>query len=150
MWFCFVILLGRRTTKDGKYVGKNALFSRHDISITMTRSVGDRHAARSCVCTPEITAITLPPNEYARFIMGSDGFWDVIDNDAAFALILGVNDTIAASNILSVTARKARDTARMRIDDITCLVIDVNPNFRVIPKKYAVSIDAANCQCIVS
>lgn len=46
--------------------GPKALFSRHNVSITMTRSLGDRYAARSCVNIPEITAIVIDANEHAR------------------------------------------------------------------------------------
>jgi len=59
-------------------VGPEALFGRHNISIMMTRSLGDRYGPRSCVATPEVSAYTVPPNVHCRFVLGSDGFWDVV------------------------------------------------------------------------
>lgn len=49
-----------------RLVGPKALFSRYNVTITMTRSVGDKYAARSCVCVPEMLALILEPQEYAR------------------------------------------------------------------------------------
>jgi hypothetical protein len=41
------------------------LTGRHNISIMMTRSMGDRYGPRSCISLPEISAYTVPAvNEY--------------------------------------------------------------------------------------
>ena len=46
---------------------RTALFSRHDMSTTMTRSLGDTHAARTCVATPGMY-ITVLYKYYAYII----------------------------------------------------------------------------------
>ncbi len=68
----------QRTSADGRTVGPEALFGRHNISIMMTRSMGDRYGPRSCVPMPEISATTVPPNTHVRFVLCSDGVWDVV------------------------------------------------------------------------
>lgn len=47
----------------------------------MTRSIGDRFGPRGCLHTPDITLLNIPRNTHARFVLASDGMWDVIDNN---------------------------------------------------------------------
>lgn len=46
----------------------------------MTRSIGDRFGPRGCLHLPEITSLVIPSNTHVRFVLASDGMWDVIDN----------------------------------------------------------------------
>lgn len=120
--------IGKRVNEDKSVVGPLALFSRHGVSITMTRSLGDRHAARTCVCTPDITKVVISDSEYARFILASDGMTDVISNELAFKLTANIIDTDIAAAVLTKKALELRKNKRIRIDDITCIVVDVNPH----------------------
>ena len=98
------------------------------VSITMTRSLGDRHCARTCVCTPEITKLIVPAGERVRFILGSDGLFDVVTNDRAVSLTHNIKDPTQVSEKLIKIARHIRESERMKIDDITCIVVDINAN----------------------
>jgi len=46
--------ISQRIAKSGEYAGPEALFSRFNCSIMMTRSIGDLYGPRSCVCIPEV------------------------------------------------------------------------------------------------
>jgi hypothetical protein len=136
--------IGRRATKGGKE-GPPALFSRHNISITMTRSLGDRNAARCCVCTPEVSAITIPRGEFVRLVLASDGLWDVLKTQQLLAPVRKIIDTQEAAKELATYARKLRENAHIRIDDITCVVVDINAE-----ANPALQPDMAQCGCILS
>ena len=109
------------------YIHYIALFSRHNVSITMTRSIGDRHAARTCVCTPEVTKFILPSDQYARIIMGSDGLYDVMTSDRVAGSVATCPSPVEAAKYLADKARCIREDGGMKIDDITCVIIDINP-----------------------
>lgn len=53
--------------------GPEALFSRYNVSILMTRSLGDRYGPRSCRGLPDVRILTIPKNRHVRFILASDG-----------------------------------------------------------------------------
>ena len=78
---------------------------------------------------PEITAFTLPANHYARLLLLTDGITDVITNDKIQQLISHITNTNEASKILTLYARNIRQNKGMKMDDITCIVIDLNPNY---------------------
>jgi hypothetical protein len=139
--------IGRRATKDGLFIGPIALFGpMNNVSITMSRSIGDRYAARSCICVPDITEVIVSPDEHARFIIASDGLWDVMTTQRAAMLIKNVADPLKASLLLAVKARSIREYRAMKIDDITVLVIDVNPEFQ---KAVTMSV-GTGCGCTIS
>lgn len=137
--------IGRRASPDGQLIGPVALFGVSNVSITMTRSIGDKYAARSCKCIPDITEVCVRSDEHARFIQASDGLWDVMTSQRAANLIRGVTDPVKASLLLAVKARSIREGRMMKIDDITVLVIDVHPQFR---KATALSV-ASGCNCVI-
>lgn len=58
--------VAHRVSADGKVFGPLALFSRYNVSITMTRSLGDKFVARSCVSIPEVTTLVLEADQHAR------------------------------------------------------------------------------------
>ena len=47
--------ISQRIAKSGEIAGPEALFSRFNSSIMMTRSIGDLYGPRSCVCIPEVS-----------------------------------------------------------------------------------------------
>jgi serine/threonine protein phosphatase PrpC len=111
------------------YNGPEALFSRYrGISLMMTRSIGDRLGPCRCIPAPDISAVTIPKNEHVRIIMGTDGMWDVVTNEAVRCLSmlkshLNPQDFATYLGNKSLQRRKNRG---MRMDDITVFCIDVN------------------------
>jgi serine/threonine protein phosphatase PrpC len=131
-----------RRSEDGLTVGPKALFGRYGLSIMMSRSIGDRHIARSCVYNPEIMSVDIAPDEYCRLILASDGLWDVVDIGKAFSMAFSVADPIEASLKCAIKARQRRQAINMRLDDITCIIIDINPNHR---QEALESVDPPGC-----
>lgn len=78
--------------------------------------------------------------------MGSDGLWDVVSNDEARSLIQGVKDPCDASKMLVKLARRRREDAAIKIDDITCLVVDINPQ----AQKSSNATSMPGCSCAIS
>ena len=115
--------------KNSESMGPLTLVSRHGVATSVTRCVGGRHAARTCVFTPEVSKVTIPKGAYARFILGSDGLFDVVDNEQAAAITRTLRSPVDASkalmsHVLSESKGQASGSKRA---DITCLVVDVNP-----------------------
>lgn len=63
-----------------------------------------------------------------RFILASDGFWDVIssENVRQWAFHYAYQTPQDLAVMLAVKARKLRKKNEMRMDDITVTVVDVN------------------------
>ena len=85
-----------------------------------------RYGARSCIPVPDITAVTLGVEEHARFVLGSDGLWDVVSVEDAQGIALGARSPQKAAGKLAELAWRRRIGRGMRMDDITVLVVDVN------------------------
>lgn len=71
---------------SGTYSSLRLFGGRHGYSTAITRSIGDRDAARCCTAEPEITTVVVEPQQTARVIASSDGVWDVHSNWEAFAV----------------------------------------------------------------
>lgn len=69
-------------------------------------------------------------NTHARFIIASDGFWDVVSLESVrcSGLTASHRDPRVLASMLAEKALRRRTKAKMRSDDITVIVIDVNPN----------------------
>lgn len=52
-------------------------------STAMTRSIGDRGAARCCTAEPEVATVMVGPGLRARLLVASDGLWDVLTVEQA-------------------------------------------------------------------
>ena len=78
-------------------------------------------------------------------VLASDGVWDVIPIESAAEMIRGVRDPRKASMKLSHKARIRREEAVMKIDDITCIVVDFNPEN---PQRQEMGA-AEGCGCVV-
>jgi len=120
--------IARRVSEDGKHIGPEAIFGRFNVSIMMSRSIGDRLGPRSCVCTPEVSAITIRAGEHARFILASDGFWDVGTNEEVRCLAMSskYKDATMLARHLCEKAQLRRVRGGLRMDDITSMVVDIN------------------------
>ena len=123
--------IAKRINSRTSSIGPIALFSRHDVSVTMTRSLGDRHSARTCDCAPEITKFILPTGKGARFILGSDGLFDVMTSERVCKKVRFMTNTEEASRTLVRKAREYREHNKLRMDDISCVVVDINPTSRL-------------------
>lgn len=114
---------------DGKKIqGPLAVFSRTGVSICMTRSIGDRFGPRSCLWLPDVSAITISKTEHGRFVIGSDGIWDVVTLDQAKDMAMQFKDPQKAAESLAQRASFLRTQKKMRKDDITVICVDVNPD----------------------
>ena len=68
------------------------------------------------------------PHVGQRIILATDGVWDVISLADAETMVRKIYDPRKASYAVAARARELRETNRMKIDDIVCLVVDVNPD----------------------
>ena len=135
--------IARRSLANGDAVGPEAVFGRYNMSINMTRSIGDRWGPRSVVAVPDVTAITIPRDQFARFILCSDGVWDVMVTEE---MRLKAFDCFSPEEMAVTTAYEAQNrriTRRMRQDDISVIVVDLNPH--LFPRKNSFS-----CRCSLS
>jgi len=114
---------------DGS-VGPEAIFSRYNVSIMMTRSLGDRYGPRSCVGIPDIKSLTIPSNQFTRLIIASDGLFDVITNNQIklSALKSKYKDPNVYAKHLVNKAIRYRNNQGLRLDDITVLCVDIHSN----------------------
>jgi hypothetical protein len=119
--------VARRRGQSGQY-GPEAIFSRYNVSVMMTRSLGDRYGPRSCQGIPDVKSVTIHPSEHARFVLATDGFWDVITPEyvRCNALRGKYVDPYAFAHSLANKARRLREKNNLRNDDITVLVVDIN------------------------
>lgn len=122
------------------------LFGRYDFSINMTRSIGDKYGPRSCIATPEVSALTLPRGNFARFVIASDGLWQVLTPTDISRIILQEDSieelSILANKIANIAVQKRR-SAHLRRDDTTVIIIDVNP-------KFDTQVITPSCHCILA
>ena len=124
----FFPLLPYRVSSDGRTMGPEALFGRRNVSIMMTRSIGDKIGPRSCVAFPEISSVTIPAGKHARFVLASDGFWDVVGIESVRLAALSKNfkSSKALADWLAQKAVRRRSRGGLRQDDVTVVVVDIN------------------------
>jgi len=109
-------------------MGPEALFGRRNVSIMMTRSIGDKIGPRSCVAFPEISSVTIPAGKHARFVLASDGFWDVVGIESVRLAALSKNfkSSKVLADWLAQKAVRRRSRGGLRQDDVTVVVVDIN------------------------
>lgn len=141
-----------KITKSGnKIIGPLAVCSRYDVSITMTRSIGDRYGPRSCIAQPDISSVTIQKNEHARFVLASDGLWDVYSDEELRTFVMSDRDPNIVAKKLAQMAYQRRLQSHIKIDDITVFVIDVNASLMVTDKKLSFPmVVKSSCGCLVS
>lgn len=138
--------INRRTSdKNPKIIGPVAVFSRYDVSLTMTRSIGDKYGPRCCIAQPDISAITIKPNEYARIVLASDGLWDVMSTTQVQEVISKIKEPQEAAHTLADLAYQLRIRYRIRKDDITVIVVDIHPSFVISPVKSGNCLGKSGC-----
>lgn len=99
------------------------------VSLQISRSLGDVMAARSAIPTPEIRTIKQQGEFKAgRFVMASDGVWDVMESDAVAKFVRKYKDPKLAASKLAAYAKNKRVYKGLYPDDISVVVVDVNSN----------------------
>jgi serine/threonine protein phosphatase PrpC len=132
--------IAKRENVHRQAVGPLALFGRWGRSLLMTRSIGDRWNSDKAVAVADITATTVFPDQFARLVIASDGVWDVIDNDTVrrYGMYYAYKEPKDFASFLAVKARRRREKYLLKIDDITVIVVDVNPqNAIFLETKYS-------------
>jgi serine/threonine protein phosphatase PrpC len=119
--------VGRREI-NGREAGPLVVFAHSGgVSLQVSRSIGDALAARSVLPHPEITTTKIPLDARVRFIVGTDGLWDVYSSEGAAKLVMDVADTSMAARKLALAARSKRTQTGKTVDDISVIVLDLNP-----------------------
>lgn len=135
-------------------MSKPRLFGGEIGSIGMSRSIGDRKAARACVSTPDVRTVRIAKGELVRLVIASDGVWDVMEGERAMAAALygGEQGDRAVSSAdsalrLCTAAHALRLRGRVPPDDITVAVVDVHGGPLALPAGALVMIccDPALC-----
>eukprot|EP01036_Dinobryon_divergens_P036168 gene36168-47025_t len=127
----------RQGNTEGGPKGPEAYYPRHsNTSLLMTRSVGDKKGPRGCLARADITSVTVHATQHARFVLASDGVWDVIDEELIrkVGLYYKYKDPRDLAIYLAEKAVKLRTKQGLSKDDITVFVIDVNPQNAVFIK----------------
>jgi len=111
-------------------VGPYAVFKQdpkiNNLSLMMTRSIGDRSHSNAVIPDPEFKNILVGPNEKVRFVLASDGMWRVFNNKMVKKTMRKIEKPSVASNRLCLESvwRTQRHTF-MKLDDVTVIVVDV-------------------------
>lgn len=126
----------------GQALSKPRIFSSSGMSHGVSRSIGDRGAARGCVATPEITTHRVLQGGGARIVVCSDGVWDVFDSLKAMKAVKPCRSVDAAAKKLCTVAREKREFSGIALDDISTIVVDIG---EYVPAAG----DAPACACVV-
>ena len=114
--------------RSGTPTAPEVVTSRYNQSTNLTRSIGDRFGPRCVVAVPDITAISIPSDQYARFVLCSDGVWSVLTPEEMRRLAFSSTSAEETSLLISEHARSRRISRRLLNDDISVIVVDVNPD----------------------
>jgi len=117
----------RKLKETGEEVGSDVLFGRfNDISIAMTRSIGDRYGPRRCIPLPDLIALDVKPGEFLRCVLASDGLWDVVSVHKVSLVINRYEDPKSAAEALVNKSLRRRTEKNLRLDDITVIIVDID------------------------
>jgi len=136
-----------RKNKDGSD-GPMAFFGRYNLSIAVTRSIGDRYGPRRCIALPDTIALDVQPGENIRCVLASDGLWDVVSVKKVASYLMKYKDPSEAAIALAGKASSRRQKKTIRYDDITVTVVDISP-----PKVTAEFLGpdvSTSCSCVLS
>ena len=90
--------------------------------LAVSRAFGDCHLKRFGVSAePELTAFSVGATD-RYIVLATDGLWDVVDEEQCAEVVLRAADPLHASRALCDLA-----TARGSMDNITALVVDLEP-----------------------
>jgi hypothetical protein len=120
--------VANRKLPDNDYEGPEAVFGRYGPSLNMTRSIGDKYGPRRCAAVPDVTVAHIPPEEFGRFVLASDGVWDVLSSADVGKVVFAAMDPDEVAFRIALLAQVRRSSQKKREDDISVIVVDVNPN----------------------
>ena len=119
----------RRESATGQKGPIAVMNDENGVSLRVTRSLGDPYASAAVIPHPQINRPSASANSVGvprrtRFIVASDGLWDVMKSESAVALCRSVSDPSKAAEKL---ARIAADRWRYerKVDDVVVAVIDL-------------------------
>ncbi len=110
---------------SGNVVSQDRIFATSGDSLNMTRSLGDRSAARSIIATPSFSDAIVPDGSCARMVICSDGVWDNLTTDEVVKLARPREDIVECAHLLSEFATRTSNQAMKVLDDITVIVVDI-------------------------
>jgi serine/threonine protein phosphatase PrpC len=102
-----------------------------------------RYGPRSCIPVPDISAVTIPSQQFARFILASDGVWDVMSTEQIQTTALKFADNDFVAEYIANKAVSERSRRDMRPDDVTVIIVDINPD-------YFVPASGEGCNCLIN
>ena len=135
-----------KDTKTGQALSKERVFSSSGESHGVSRSIGDRGAARACVATPDFKNTILSASGGGRIVIASDGVWDCYSSQKAMATIKGVSKVDTAAKKMCVAAREKREYGGFSMDDISVIVVDVG---KWKPSSGGEGKQPGGCSCVV-
>jgi len=122
--------IGRRQ-QNGQYVGPECVFAHTGgVSLQVTRSIGDAYAARSVIAEPDVVSFSISRREYCRFVLGSDGIFEVMDEQEIAKFTAKISSPAKAAAKLAAHAKQKRLYSGQTPDDITVIIVDLNPELR--------------------
>ncbi|CAK9110457.1 Probable protein phosphatase 2C 35 (AtPP2C35), partial [Durusdinium trenchii] len=122
--------IGRRML-HGVPTGSECVFSHSGgVSLQVTRSIGDVYAARSVIAEPDVVSFSIPRGEHTRFVLASDGVFEAMDSAEVAKFVSKISSAAKATAKLAAHAKQKRLYAGMAMDDITAIVVDINPETR--------------------
>eukprot|EP00894_Picocystis_sp_ML_P002472 jgi/Pico_ML_1/52989/g3613.t1 len=107
------------------------------INLAVSRTIGDKGAARCVTAEPEIIDQKLAPGEKGRIMIASDGIWDVMSNRKASDCWYP-RDPLVACRSITDEAHQARRYMGYHPDDITLLLVDIHRSDKTRKKRYSV------------
>jgi serine/threonine protein phosphatase PrpC len=112
---------------DGAAAGPKCIFAHSGgVSLQISRSIGDCYGPRSVISEPEIITLRAPSSQRARFIIASDGVFDVMSSEDAAKCVESYGDPVKAAAKLCTVSKSRRLYGGKSADDITAVVIDIN------------------------
>jgi serine/threonine protein phosphatase PrpC len=115
----------RIETMEGSIRGNNVFYG--PVGIAMTRSLGNAAMLRAGV-VPTPLVDTFPLQSNVIFVLGTDGVWDVLSNNAVAELVVENSNVQAACDAIARVARQKwvgdlPIVDEEKVDDITCMVL---------------------------
>lgn len=127
---------------DGAAAGPKCIFAHSGgVSLQISRSIGDCYGPRSVISEPEIITLRASAEQSARFIIASDGVWDVMSTDDAAKCVEAYSDPVKAAAKLCTVSKSKRLYGGRSSDDITAVVIDINRKSRPVSRGGSLSRD---------
>ena len=115
-----------RCTAKGEPTGVEAVFGRYNVSLTMTRSIGDKFGPRRCVPVPDVKLAIVGQQSRARAVLASDGVWDVIDPEWMADVVFEDPEPAGVAMRIATEAMSRRRSAAAYMDDISVIVVEID------------------------